>query len=445
MRSYQQLKSDLLHLSENCNFLRPATTEDITYHRFSDPPRLDPSDIDDGMYFSVNRTMDAVFGADVIKENLFTGCYGIELMLKWLDKAREHPTWDRNSDLLINVKLGNIREKMIENGALLPEPRLRPTPSPKATKGKKRRVISETVVSPIKIVNIEGVSPPAKRIQIELKTSASILHLDNEEDENSSDLEIISCSIVPSEKPVPSNTSSSTQSKSSKSKSAKKTSKVAPIQIHHSSNHSTLSVSKSKTSVQKSRPVSTVLAGCPLTSGEIVCTRCKLKDDEKGLQFYCHCGHKCITLPGGRSQNVEVHWTSKTCTAVTREIRQTTSASLFFSKVVPNNQPAIPKPLAACAGLNNKTWKRPKATRKILSCIKGASHIYHGCRPREVICKAMFGITAHSELDEEQRRLWQNQCKAEATWWINRSAPFQTIQLTKCLGTLPRVLLQGMH
>lgn len=57
----------------------------------------------------------------------------------------------------------------------------------------------------------------------------------------------------------------------------------------------------------------------------------------------------------------------------------------------------------------------------------------------------MFGISTHTDLDDDQRKLWQNQCKAEATWWINRSAPFQTIHSTKCLGTLPRVLLQGMH
>lgn len=113
MRSYQELKSDILYLSENCDFIRPATTEDITYRSFSNPPQLDHWDIDDGMYFSVNRTLDAVLGADVIEKHLFNGCYGMELMLKWLDKAREHATWDRNSDLLLNVKLENIREKLI--------------------------------------------------------------------------------------------------------------------------------------------------------------------------------------------------------------------------------------------------------------------------------------------------------------------------------------------
>lgn len=133
------------------------------------------------------------------------------------------------------------------------------------------------------------------------------------------------------------------------------------------------------------------------------------------------------------------------CTSVTREIQQTTTASLFFSKAVPRKEPIIPKSLVACAGLNDKTWKRPKATRDILACIKGASNIYHGCRPQEVICKEMFGFSSHSKLDDDQRRLWQNQCKAKATWWINCSSPFQTIHSTKCLGTLPRVLLQGMH
>ncbi|EGF98147.1 uncharacterized protein MELLADRAFT_96129 [Melampsora larici-populina 98AG31] len=436
--------------------------------------------MDDGMFWRVNRTMDAVFGADVIDKNLFSGCYGMEFVLEWLDKARKHATWDNTSDQLINIKLENIREALIKHGALLPEPRHRPAPSPKATKGKKRRVISETLVSPIKIVEKEGLSPPAKRLQIESKSSRSVDHSNTEnentsdveilscsivpsakpkqskyqtsstsvghldtEEENTSDLEIISCSIVNSKKHKPSKSSSSTKAVSSNLKSAKKNSKSAPtIQNHHTSNSKSKTL---KTSVHSTRPVSTVLTGCPLTSGEMICTRCKLKDDDNGLEFLCHCGHKGIKLYGGRAQNAEVHWASNRCTSATREIRQTASASLFFAKSVPNKEPIISKPLIPCAGINDKTWKRPKATRDILACIKGASNIYHGCRPREVICKEMFGFSAHSKLDDDQRQRWQNQCKAEATWWINRSSPFQTIHSTKCLGTLPRVLLQGMH
>lgn len=131
-------------------------------------------------------------------------------------------------------------------------------------------------------------------------------------------------------------------------------------------------------------------------------------------------------------------------------MRQTPSAKFFFSKADPNTtlqdeKPRPPKPLVPCAGLNDDTWHRPKAKRDILACIMGASNIYHGCRPREVICKELFGTSAHSELDENQTRQWQTQCKAEATWWINRSAPFRTIHSTKCLITLPPKLLQGSH
>ncbi|EGG10171.1 uncharacterized protein MELLADRAFT_103597 [Melampsora larici-populina 98AG31] len=468
MRSYGELKSDILHLANNCDFLRPATTDDHTYTRFANPPQLDKSDLDEGMYWCVNSAMDALFGEDVIDKHLFSGRYGMEYVLRWLDKAREHVTWDKNSDLLLNVKLEKIRKKLIENGALLPEPDHHRTPSPKATKGKKRRVISETIVSPIKIVDIKGVSPPAKRLQIESKSSRSD-HL-NTNNENTPDIEILSCSIVTSAKLKPSKSSTSSTSaghldaedentseleiiscsivnsakqkpsKSSNSKSTKKNSNSAPtIQSHHTSK------SKSKTLVHGTRPVSTVLTGCPLTSGEMICTRCKLKDDENGLEFLCHCGHKGIKLYGGRAQNAEVHWESKKCTSATREIRQTASAALFFSKFVPSKEPIISKPLVPCAGINDKTWKRPKATRDILACIKGASNIYHGCRPREVICKEMFGFSAHSKLNDDQRQRWQNQFKAEATWWINRSSPFQTIHSTKCLGTLPRVLLQGFN
>lgn len=113
MRSYGELKSDILHLASHCDFLRPATTDDRTYTRFANPPQLDQSDLDNGMYWCVNNAMDAVFGKDVIDKHLLTGCYGMEYVLRWLDKAREHVTWDRNSDLLLIVKLKNIRKKLI--------------------------------------------------------------------------------------------------------------------------------------------------------------------------------------------------------------------------------------------------------------------------------------------------------------------------------------------
>lgn len=112
-RSYEVLKSDILYLSNNCKFLRSATTDDITYTAFQELPEVAESDIDDGMYWRVNRTMDAVFGADVIDKNLFIGCYGMEFVLKWLSKAREHATWDINSDQLLNIKLDNIRAALI--------------------------------------------------------------------------------------------------------------------------------------------------------------------------------------------------------------------------------------------------------------------------------------------------------------------------------------------
>lgn len=194
----------------------------------------------------------------------------------------------------------------LEHGALLPEPHHHPTPIPNATKGKKQQVISETMVSPMKIVDTEGVYPPAKRLQIDSKSSISVCRF-NAENENNSDIEIISSSIVHSERPKPAKHVTSTKSHTSILKSIKKKSKTTSITNLHHSKESTPNNSKSVTLVHNTRPASAVLTGCPLTSGEMICTRCKLKDDATGLEFLCHCGHKGTKLYGGRAQNAEVH------------------------------------------------------------------------------------------------------------------------------------------
>lgn len=199
-----------------------------------------------------------------------------------------------------------------EAGALLPEPHHHPTPSPKHTNGKKRRVISETIVSPIQISDTECVFPPAKRLQTKPTSSTYMVHVLTDDEENTSDLEIVSSSIVSSVKIKQSKPLSSITSVQSNSKSAKKESISAHIQKHHTLNNSTPRSSKPSGSTHTARPVSTVLTGCPLTSGDIICTRCRLKDNDKGLVLLCHCGHKEIKLPGGRAQNAAVHWESST-------------------------------------------------------------------------------------------------------------------------------------
>ncbi|PLW51423.1 hypothetical protein PCASD_00281 [Puccinia coronata f. sp. avenae] len=75
--------------------------------------------------------MDAVFGVDNCKKNLRRGKYGIEVVLDYLKKARDHPTW--NADELLALKLERIYQCFEESGAVITKDPPKPPNKPKST------------------------------------------------------------------------------------------------------------------------------------------------------------------------------------------------------------------------------------------------------------------------------------------------------------------------
>ncbi|EGG02345.1 uncharacterized protein MELLADRAFT_117586 [Melampsora larici-populina 98AG31] len=205
MRSYKEIKKEIIHLSQNCEFIRAATTNDLIYTSFKSPPQLAESEQDVGIFWSVNTKMNKICGVNNIQNELFTGLHGVENLMGWLDKAREHPTWDRNSEKLLLTTLEVIHKHLIDHGAVLPEPLL--------------------------------------------------------------------CT--------------------SKEKS----------------NATSTSVTKNPTSSTSSvtKGVKGLPSRCPNATPGAPCTMCRVDQTTNKKLFRCHCGES-ITTPGGRTQNVLVHW-----------------------------------------------------------------------------------------------------------------------------------------
>lgn len=100
-----QTLQKIIDLSNHCPGLREGTREDQTYTSFSSAP---VADADEGMWYPVNTTLDAVFGTDCIKRNISKGPFGLPMVVDWVHKARKHHTWDGDSEKLIQIKLENI-------------------------------------------------------------------------------------------------------------------------------------------------------------------------------------------------------------------------------------------------------------------------------------------------------------------------------------------------
>ncbi|EGG02836.1 uncharacterized protein MELLADRAFT_109853 [Melampsora larici-populina 98AG31] len=256
MPSYEQMKSEILHLSKTCEQIRPATTDDVIYRSFINAPKLDPNDIDEGMYWSVNKTMDAVFGADVVNKHVFTGPYGVELVMKWTDKAREHETWDKSSDQLLKLKLKRIRTYLISSNA-----------TKNNSKGKKRRGVSQPS-SDVDSTIISNINKPAAKRQ-QTAAPSEVLVISSESDNNEN--------YQPG---------------------------------RSSSKFSINNTSKPETSTKVSKLLD-VLRLCPLSKDNKPCTRCRVEHGVLGdKDFWCHCSNKRLVLRHGRVETAEEHWKS---------------------------------------------------------------------------------------------------------------------------------------
>ena len=102
----QDLFTKTLSISQPAPQIPQATKNDLIFQQFSCPPIIPGNKEDERMWFVVNKKMDAVFGADNCKKNLRQGNYGIEVVLDYLKKAWDHPTW--NADELLALKLERI-------------------------------------------------------------------------------------------------------------------------------------------------------------------------------------------------------------------------------------------------------------------------------------------------------------------------------------------------
>ncbi|EGG01621.1 uncharacterized protein MELLADRAFT_92001 [Melampsora larici-populina 98AG31] len=117
MLSTESVLRKILNLCENCPRLREGTRHDLIFKQFSNAPIADK---DEGMWVAVNATLDAAFAKDCIGENILKGNFGLPMVVNWVRKAEEHPTWDLNSEMLINIKLENIVAALKESNPRTP-------------------------------------------------------------------------------------------------------------------------------------------------------------------------------------------------------------------------------------------------------------------------------------------------------------------------------------
>lgn len=114
MLSFDQTLQKITTLCNQCPSLREGTRKDLTFKTFSNAP---VAHAEEGMWYSVNSTLDSVFGRDCIKKNISKGTFGLPLVVEWVQKAQKHHTWDGDSEKLIRVKLDNIISALKDAGA----------------------------------------------------------------------------------------------------------------------------------------------------------------------------------------------------------------------------------------------------------------------------------------------------------------------------------------
>ncbi|EGF97335.1 uncharacterized protein MELLADRAFT_85855 [Melampsora larici-populina 98AG31] len=113
MLSTEKILQKILNLCDNCPGLREGTRHDLIFKAFSNAPVAN----NDGMWPSVNTTLDAAFGKDCVVQNISKGPLGLPMVVDWVRKAEKHPTWDLNAEMLINIKLDNIVTALKAAGA----------------------------------------------------------------------------------------------------------------------------------------------------------------------------------------------------------------------------------------------------------------------------------------------------------------------------------------
>lgn len=98
----------ILQLLESKPAIPKGTSNGQLAQLFSNPTfDISPGD-EEALFYEVNKMLDAVFGIDNKDKYVVGGCYGLELVVAYLDVARRHIAWDKNAEALIMLKLHRI-------------------------------------------------------------------------------------------------------------------------------------------------------------------------------------------------------------------------------------------------------------------------------------------------------------------------------------------------
>ncbi|KAH9441407.1 hypothetical protein Pst134EB_030073 [Puccinia striiformis f. sp. tritici] len=127
-----ELLAKILAISQSSSGIPQATRDDRIFRQFSCPPIIPQDDEDKGMWYIVNKAMDSLFGVENCKQNLRRGKYGIEVVLDYLKKAREHSSW--SEDELLIPKLERIYKCFEDAGGVLNDEPPKKPPTKKSQK-----------------------------------------------------------------------------------------------------------------------------------------------------------------------------------------------------------------------------------------------------------------------------------------------------------------------
>ncbi|EGF98968.1 uncharacterized protein MELLADRAFT_95015 [Melampsora larici-populina 98AG31] len=183
-----------------------------------------------------------------------------------------------------------------------------------------------------------------------------------------------------------------------------------------------------------------VVAACPLSTAEALCSQCVVTQKDSDKVYQCHCKAKPITLKLGRIQAAERHWASVNCAKVTNTLKNKKGllSNYFESKKRPISKDTdggrnkSTKNLVPCAGLTDETWKREGARHKIIECIRGSPTPYHGSRHRSIVCKELFNTSKEKGLSNAQRKTLHRALEAESKWVIKQHGFLGSIHSPKC-------------
>ncbi|EGG06106.1 uncharacterized protein MELLADRAFT_87473 [Melampsora larici-populina 98AG31] len=356
--------------------------------RFSNPPTADD---DEGMWYPVNTTLDAIFGVDCIKLEISKGPFGLPLVVEWVQQARKHHTWDGDSDKLIKIKLDNIISALQDAGAEdheVDEPH-----ETNSVVGNKRRIsrISRIESNPTtsNSSNSSKSMDDPKRPTKQFRTAAPAKILDG----------VINSSEV--------------------------------ILVLSSDEEERRGFSKKNSAKRKLRNVKVVNL-CPLSTPNKNCNQCKVETRLGGKHFSCHCGAKSIWLSGGRVRPAETHWATEICKDKTEQLRSNTQLTSYFTNSTTSNSKMIEVP---CPGLHNGTWERPKARHTIAHFLSKTFSVYCG-NFRHKICQDLFGAHAQeSKLTKEQKSKLMTTLDAQSKWQVKQHGDRNAIYSSNCEKT----------